>query len=151
MEWASAKKGGRAIRQHHLLHEGLDVDLEIGEVANIALARIAQAARGVALPAPVDHRHRKAAVAQIAHGLEILFDLLTASGEDADGALAVRRRRPARKAQLDAIRGFDGAADDVFGNGIGWYRDQRHDGEGLGTKCCKSGGGSAEKAKYPPS
>ena len=31
----------RTIRQHHLLHEGLDVDLEVGEIADIALARIA--------------------------------------------------------------------------------------------------------------
>jgi hypothetical protein len=31
IECASAKKGRRAIRQHHLLHEGFDVDLEVGE------------------------------------------------------------------------------------------------------------------------
>ncbi len=66
----------RAIRQHHLLHEGFDVHLVIGEIADIALARIAQAPRRVALPAPVDHRHRKTAVAQVTHGLEIFFDLL---------------------------------------------------------------------------
>ena len=33
----------------------------------------------MALPAPVDHRDRKAAVAQVAHGLEIFFDLLAAA------------------------------------------------------------------------
>ena len=87
----------RAIRQHHLLHEGLDVDFEIGEIADITLARIAQAPRRMALPAPVDHRHREAAVAQVAHRFEIFFDLLAATGEDADRALAARRRRPARK------------------------------------------------------
>jgi hypothetical protein len=36
------EKGRWTIRQHHLLHEGFDVDLVIGEVANIALARIAR-------------------------------------------------------------------------------------------------------------
>ena len=118
--------GRRAIRQHHLLHEGFDVDLEVGEIAHIALARIAQPARRMALPAPVDHRHRKAAVAQVAHGLEIFFDLLAAAGEDADGALAARRRSPARKAQLGAIRRLDGAADDVLRNRIGGNRDERH-------------------------
>ncbi len=103
------EEGRRAIRQHHLLHEGFDVDLEIGEVADIALARVAQAARGMALAAPVDHRHREAAVAQVAHRLEILLDLLAAPGEDADRALAAWRRRPAREAQFGAVGRLDGA------------------------------------------
>ena len=116
----------RAIRQHHLLHEGFDVDFEIGEIADIALARIAQAPRRMALPAPVDHRHRETAIAQVAHRLEIFFDLLAAAGEDADRALAVGRRRPARKAQFRAVRRLDGAGDDVLRNGIGGNRDERH-------------------------
>src|SRR5215467_655414 len=78
----------RAIRQHYLLHEGVHVDLVIGEIADIALARIAQAARGMALPAPVEGGDRKTAVAQVAHGLEILLDLLTAPLKDADRAFA---------------------------------------------------------------
>ncbi len=118
----------RTIRQHHLLHEGFDVDLVIGEVADIALARIAQAPRRMSLPAPVDHRHRKAAVAQIAHGLEIFLDLLAAPGEDADRALAARRRRPAREAQFRAVGRADGAGHDVFRDGIGGNRDKRHGG-----------------------
>ena len=117
----------RAVGQHHLLYEGLDVDLVIGKVSHVALARIAQAPRGVALPAPVDHGNREAAVAQIAHGLEILLDLLAAPGEDADSALAAHRRRPACKAQLRAVGRLDGAADQVFRNGIGGNRDQRHE------------------------
>ena len=40
----------RAIRQHHLLHESLDVDFVVGKVAHIALARIAQAPRRVPCP-----------------------------------------------------------------------------------------------------
>ena len=108
----------RTIRQHHLLHEGLDVDFEIGEIAHIALARIAQPPRRMPLPAPVDHRHRKTAVAQIAHGLEIFLDLLAAAGEDADRALAVGRRRPAREAQFGAVRRLDGAGTTSSGTGL---------------------------------
>ena len=121
--------GRRAIRQHHLLHEGFDVDLEIGEVADIALARIAQAPRRMPLAAPVDHRHRKSAIAQVAHRLEIFFDLLAAPGEDADRALAPRRRRPAREPQLGAVGRLDGAGDDVLRNRIGGDRDERHEEE----------------------
>ncbi len=116
----------RAIRHHHLLHEGLDVDLVVGERAHIALAGIAQPPRGMALAAPVDHRHREAAVAQVPHRLEILLDHLAAAGEHADRALAARGRRPARKAQLGAIRGLDGAGDSIFGDGIGGNGDKRH-------------------------
>ena len=122
--------GRRTIRQYHLLHEGLDVHLEIGKAADIALARVAQAARRMALPAPVDHRHRKAAVAQIAHRLEIFLDLLAAPAEDADRALAPGRRRPARKPQLGAIGGLDGARNDVLRNRIGGDGDERHEGTG---------------------
>ena len=90
----------RTIRQHHLLHEGFDVDFEVGEIAHIALARIAQAPRRMALPAPVDHRHRKAAVAQVAHGLEIFLDLFAAPGEDADRALAARPAAPSARSAI---------------------------------------------------
>ncbi len=128
----------RAIRQHHLLHEGLDIDLEIRERADIALARIAQASRGVALAAPVDHRHRKTAVAQVAHGLEIFLDRFAAPGKHADGAFAIGRRRPAREPQFGAVRGFDGTADDVFRNRIGGNRDQRHAADRIGEKRLES-------------
>jgi len=78
------------------------------------------------LPAPVDHGDRKAAIAQIAHRLEIFFDRLAAAGEDADRALAPGRRRPARVTQFGAVGGLDGAGDDVFRNRIGGNRDKRH-------------------------
>src|SRR3990170_7430596 len=98
------EKRRRTIRQHHLLHEGFDVDFEVSEIADIALARIAEPTRRMALAAPVNHRHRETAVAQVAHRLEIFLDLLAAAGEDADRALAARWRRPAREAQLGAVR-----------------------------------------------
>ena len=139
----------RTVRQHHLLHEGFDVDLVVGEVADIAFARIAQAARRMALPAPVDGRHRKAAVAQVAHGLEIFLDQLAAALKHADRALATRRRRPARKAQLGAVRRLDGAADDVFGNGIGGNGDERH-GES-GEESAENQGREDQKGSESPS
>src|SRR5436309_3064329 len=92
----------------------------------------------MALAAPVDHRHRKTAVAQVAHGLEIFFDLLAAPGEDADRALAARRRRPAREAQFGAIRRLDGAADDVVRNRVGRDGDERHGRVRLGWKVRES-------------
>src|SRR5260370_29497615 len=95
----------------------------------------------MALAAPVDHRDRKAAVAQIAHRLEIFFDLLGTPGEDADGALAARRRRPARKAQFRTVGGLDGAGDDVFRNRIGGNGDERPARDRLGQKGWKSRGG----------
>src|SRR6185295_15495673 len=94
----------------------------------------------MALPAPVDHRHRKAAIAQVAHGLEIFFDLLGAAGENADGALAARRRRPARKAQFGAVGRLDGARDDVLRSRVGWNRNERHGETAIGGKGWKSRG-----------
>ena len=51
-----------------------------------------QPPRRMALPAPVDHRHGKTAVAQIPHRLEIFFDVLAAPREHAHRPAAVRRR-----------------------------------------------------------
>ena len=93
----------RAVRHHHLFDESLNVEFVVGEAPHVTLAPIAQLVLGMALPAPVDGSHREAAVAQIAHGLEILFDLFAASGEYAHRALASGRRRPARKAQADPV------------------------------------------------
>src|SRR3954470_20569079 len=95
----------------------------------------------MALPAPVDRRHREAAVAQVAHGLEIFLDRFAAPLEDAHRALASRRRRPARKAQFRAVRGLDGAADDVLRNRIGGDRDQRHGADRIGEKSRESRAG----------
>src|SRR5262249_23826358 len=114
-------------------------------IAYVALAWVAQSPRGMALPAPIDHRNRKAAIAQVAHGLEIFLDLLAAPGEDANRALAAGRRRPARKAQLGTIGGANRAGHHIFGNGICGNRDKRH---GRGSaRCNPSGikGGNVEK------
>src|SRR6202166_4959263 len=98
------------------------------------------------LPAPVDHRHRETAVAQVAHGLEIFLDLLAAPGEDANRALAAGRRRPARKAQFGAIRRLDGAGDDIVRDWIGGNRDERPGGGAARQKALENKGGSAKKA-----
>src|SRR3954452_25149239 len=93
----------RAIRQYHLLHEGLNVDFVVGEMAHVTLAPVTQLVLRMALSAPVDDSHGKTAVAQIAHGFEIFFDLLAASGKHADSSFSPRRRGPACKAQSDSV------------------------------------------------
>src|SRR6188768_1097613 len=80
----------------------------------------------MALPAPVDRRHRKAARTQVAHRLEIFFDALGAAVKETHGALAVERWRPARKAQLGAIGRLDGPGHDVVRNRVGGDGNQRH-------------------------
>src|SRR6185437_10322948 len=144
------KERRRAVRQHHLPHEGLDVDFVIGKAPDIAFARIAQAARRMALPAPIEHRDRETAIAQIAHGLEIFFDRLAAPGEDTDRSLAPCRRRPTRKAQFRTIRRLDRTADDVFRNGIGGNRDKGHEREPIGKRHRKSRACAAKTARSGP-
>ena len=80
----------------------------------------------MSLSPPVDRRHRITALAQILHRFEIFLDALAAPGEDADGPPAIGRRRPARKAQRDAIRRLDRSGERPFRNRIGRYRQQRH-------------------------
>ena len=120
------KIGWWAIGEHHAPHERLDVDLEIRKTFDMALARIRQLPRRVPLPPPVHDSDRKAALAQIAHRLEIFFDELAASGEDAHRSLAASRRIPAREAQLHPVRCRDLARDDVVGNRIAGNRNQLH-------------------------
>src|SRR5689334_6960573 len=121
------KIGRRAIWQHHLLDEGRYVDLVIRKTLDMALERIVQLARGMPLSPPVDDSHRIAALAQILHRFEIFLDVLAAPGEHADGPPAVGRHRPARKAQRGAIRSPDRSGKRPLWNGIGRYRQQRHD------------------------
>src|SRR5882757_4273199 len=103
------------------------------------------------LAAPVDHRHRETALAQVAHGFEIFLYLLAAPGEDADGALAPGRRRPARETQFGAIGGLDGTADDVLRNRIGGDGDKRHGMRNrLGEKGWKSRHGRQKEAWFGP-
>src|SRR5689334_6981160 len=105
----------------------------------------------MALPAPVDHRHGKPAIAQVGYGLEIFFDLLAASGENADSTLAARRRRPAREAQFGSVGCFDGTCDYVLRNGIRRNRDERHGRDRIGEKCWKSRARAPKQAPFPPS
>ena len=117
----------RAIRQHDLAHEGLEIAVVFGEVAHIALAPIAERAIGQALTAPIERRDRKAARAQIAHRLEIFFDPFGAALQDAHRAATPGRRLPARKAQGHAIGRFEHAGDEIVRNRIGGNRDEFHE------------------------
>jgi hypothetical protein len=120
------KKRRRAVGQHDLTHEGVEIDVVAGEIPDIALARIAQRAIRQALPAPIQRGNREAAGAQIPHGLEIFLDELRPALKQADGALASRRRRPARKAQRNPVRSLQGSGHHVLGHRIGWDRDESH-------------------------
>ena len=117
----------RTVRQHDLVDEGFEVDLVLREIAHVAFAPIAQRAFRHPLPAPVERGDREAARAQVAHGLEIFLDELGAALEQADRALAPRRRRPAREAQFDAVAGLEGSRDGAVGHRIGGDGDEGHD------------------------
>ena len=80
-----------------------------------------------ALPPPVDGRDRKAARAQFAHRLEIFLDEFGAALEQADGALAARRRMPARKAQARRHRCLERAGDNIVGHRIGGDGNEVHE------------------------
>ena len=101
----------RTIGQHHLLHEGFKVGGVFGKVLHVTLARVGQRAIGQPLPAPVQRRHRKAAGIQIAHDLEVFLDEFGAPLEQADRALAPRRRRKPRKSKPAAVGRLDGPRD----------------------------------------
>ncbi len=117
----------RAIRQHDLMHEGFQVGDVLRETADVAFLRIGERAVGQTLPAPVEGRDREAARAQIAHGLEIFFDVFGAALQHDHGALAARRRFPAAKAQRYPVRGLDGAGQPVVGHRIGGNGDEFHE------------------------
>jgi len=88
----------RAIRQHHLLHEGFDVHFEIAEIADIALrgsrSRRDECPVRASRSSPPRNRDR----ADRAPSRSI-FDLLAAAGEE-QTCPCVGRRRPAREAQF---------------------------------------------------
>ena len=109
--------GLRTIRKHHLLHEGLEVDLVLREVFDMALARIRQLPGGMPLPPPVHGRDRKAALAQFADRLEIFLDELAAAAEDADRPFA-RPANPSVRSATRSVRCPDRADDGPVGNGI---------------------------------
>src|SRR4029450_13391079 len=64
---------------------------------------------------------------QIAHGLEILLDEFGAPWKQAHGALASRRRCPARETQRDAIRRLEGSGGDVLRHRVGGGGNEGHD------------------------
>ena len=116
----------RTIRQHDFAQEDFEIDAVIVEVAHIAFAGITQRTLREPLSAPVERGHRKAARAQIAHGLEIFFDEFGTPLEQAHGTLASSRWRPACITQGHAIGRLQGPADHVLGHRIGRDGDERH-------------------------
>ena len=124
---AEREIGRRAIRQHHLRHEGVEVDGVLREVLDVALVVVGERALREALPAPVEGHDRETARAQIAHRLEIFFNVFGAALQDDDGAPAARRRLPAAKAQSHPVRGLEDAGQPVIGHRIGGNRDEFHD------------------------
>ena len=83
--------------------EGVEVALEIGEIVDMALARVSQRALRAALAAPVHARHGEAAGEEIAHHFEVLFDELSPPAENGDRSRPVLCRDPARGAQPHAV------------------------------------------------
>ena len=127
----------RAVRQHHLLHDRLEVVHVVGEIAHMALARVAEEPRRAALPAQIEGRHGEAAPAQVVDGLEIFLDELGAAVQDHDGAAHRRAvRRPARIAQIDAVFRRHSIDDSAFRNRIG--RDFDKTGQAAPERCIAS-------------
>ena len=118
--------GRRTIRQHDLVHEGFEIGLVFAKALDIAFFRIAERALRQPLPAPVHGRDREAARPQFARGLVIFLDELRAALEDADRALAARRRRPAREPQIDPVWRLQRAGDHVLGHRIGGDGNEFH-------------------------
>ena len=119
--------GRRAIRQHHLRHEGVEVDGVLREVLDVALVVVGKRAFGQPLAAPVEGHDRETARAQIAHRLEIFFNVFGAALQNDDGAPAARRRLPPAEAQSHPVRGLEDTGQPVIGHRIGGNRDKFHD------------------------
>ena len=100
----------------HLGDEGGEVALVEREIVDVPFARILELARRAALAAPVEDRHRKAAVEQVADRLVIFLDELGPAGEDRHRAARAVRRRPAGGAQQHAVGGAQ-RVDDGAGRG----------------------------------
>ena len=124
---AECKQRRRAVRENDLVDEALEINLVLGEIAHVTLARVAERPLRHALAAPIEGGDREAAGAQVAHGLEIFLDEFRAPLKQAHRTLAAARRRPARKTQRDPIGRLEGAGDDVVGHRIGGNGDEGHD------------------------
>src|SRR5665647_3414519 len=119
----------RAIGQHHLLHDGFKVAGVFGKIPHMTLVVVGQRTLRHALSAPIKRRHGEPARAQIAHGLKIFLDVFGAALQHDDRAFAPDRRRPARKAQADPVRGLDAAGHHIVGHRIGGDGDEFHGAE----------------------
>src|ERR671939_1069320 len=103
---AEREERRRTIRQDDLAHECLEIGVVFGKAADMTFVGIRYGAFREALPAPVDHRDRKAASPRLGNHLEILFDELRPAGQEDQRSLAALRGSPASKPQSHAIRGF---------------------------------------------
>src|SRR5262249_12090227 len=92
----------------------------------VTFAAIAERVLGKALPAPIDHGDRKAALARIVDHLEIFLDELGPAREHAERPLAPRRRIPPSEPQSDAIRSPEHPDHRTLGSRVGGDRDQLH-------------------------
>src|SRR5262249_40659175 len=116
----------RAVRQHDLVDESIEVDLILGEAAYVAFVWVAQRALRHPLAAPIERGYGKAARAQIAHGLEILLDEFGSPLKQANRSLATGRRRPARKAKRNAVGGLQGSRNGALGHRVFRNGYERH-------------------------
>ena len=104
----------------------LEIALELGEVVDVALARIAQRPVRAALAPPVERGDRKPALEQVAGHLEIFLDELAPSPEQRHRAPRRVGRRPADGAQPDAVGRMDVFLDRAGRRGILACRRQGH-------------------------
>src|SRR5262249_49592535 len=116
----------RTVGQHDVVHEGLEIRVVLGKIADMPLEWITERALRMPLTAPVECCNGKAPRAQIANCLEIFFDEFGAAAEQTHRALAAGGRRPTRESQRNPVRGLYRAGHYVFRHRIGWNRDEFH-------------------------
>ena len=121
----------RAVRQRHLLHEGVDVAVIFGEAVDVALALVLEASVGAALSAPVERRHREAAASEVFHRLEIALDRLGPPLEEADRAeRPPAGRPPVGGPEAHPVAGQDFADHGAVRHGIRFDREEFHSAAG---------------------
>src|SRR5271170_7825623 len=116
----------RTVRQHDLLHEGFEVEVVFPKAANMALVGVAQPALRQALAPPIHGGDSESARPQVADQFEIFLDELGPPLEDADGALATRRRLPPRIADRHPVRRLQHGGGHALGHRVGGYGNQLH-------------------------
>ena len=126
---AEREQRRRAVRQHDLLDEALEIEVVLGEAADVAFATIGKRTPGTPLPAPVEHRDRKAPRPRVVYHFEILLDEFGPARKNAQRAFAPGRRLPHGITQRDPVRRRQGADLYAFGHRVCGNRDEFHVGE----------------------